>query len=230
MIEGHTVEVTKQRNFKRLILKIRPPEGTITISAPIYATKRDIHHFFMANIDQIHTMKVDVINKYQQRAKHYVTGETHYLWGQAYQLVIQESLGPRDGKFVGNQLILTIKKDDDETRRAKVLDDFYRNVLQAKIDELVEDLQREMDVYAREFRIKKMKTRWGSCNIQKRRIWINLALVKAPVECLESVLVHELVHLLEINHTKRFYALMDHYYPDWQTCNALLSKFDELYH
>ncbi|MGH2103285.1 M48 family metallopeptidase, partial [Aerococcus urinaeequi] len=81
-----------------------------------------------------------------------------------------------------------------------------------------------------EFRIKQMKTRWGTCNIQKKRIWISLNLVTAPLICLESVVVHELVHLLETNHTKRFYDLMDQYFPKWQEANAILSKLPSLFH
>ena len=81
-----------------------------------------------------------------------------------------------------------------------------------------------MGVKVAEFGVKKMKTRWGTCSLKARRIWINLELVKRPIKCLEFIVVHEMVHLLERNHNKRFYALMDKFMPDWKVWQNILNK------
>ena len=132
----------------------------------------------------------------------------------------QESLHPgcRHGVSVsaGDMLSLQVQPGTDRAGRKRALEGYYRELLHGRVPQLLAVWQPAMRVSAREWRTKRMKTRWGTCNIAARRIWLNLELAKKPERCLEYVVVHELTHLLERNHTKRFYVLMDRFLPDWR--------------
>ena len=229
-IAGYPVQVTKQANYKNLTLKAVPPYGDLRISAPKYASKDAIVAFVETNLARIERMQADIQNRYQDQVKHYETGESHYLCGQSYPLLVIEKPGPTSCQLMDDQLVLTVKPGMDQDERAQVMMTFYRQALKDQLAITGPKMMVHMDVWANEFRVKQMKTRWGTCNIQKKRIWISLNLVTAPLICLESVVVHELVHLLETNHTKRFYQLMDQYFPKWQEANAILSKLPSLFH
>ena len=229
-IAGYPVQVNKQVNYKNLTLRVVPPKGDLRVSAPKYASKAAIITFVENNLGQIEAMQKDVQERYQNQVKSYETGEIHYVWGQAYPLLVVESSGPSGCRLKDNQLVLTIKPGMDQIERAQVMTNFYREELKKQLAITGPKMMAHMDVWANEFRVKQMKTRWGTCNIQKKRIWISLALVTAPLICLESVVVHELVHLLETNHTKRFYRLMDQYFPKWQEANAILAKLPSEMH
>lgn len=229
-IAGFPVQVNKQVNYKNLTLRVVPPKGDLRVSAPKYASKAAIIAFVENNLGQIEAMQKDVQERYQNQVKSYETGEIHYLWGQAYPLLVVEKSGPATCQLIDDQFVLTIKPDMDKAERAQVMTNFYREELKKQLAITGPKMMAHMDVWANEFRVKQMKTRWGTCNIQKKRIWISLALVTAPLICLESVVVHELVHLLETNHTKRFYRLMDQYFPKWQEANAILAKLPSEIH
>ena len=192
-IAGYPVQVTKQANYKNLTLKAVPPHGDLRISAPKYASKAAIVAFVENNLSRIELMQADIKNRYQDQVKRYETGESHYLWGQAYPLLVIEQVGPTSCRLMDNQLVLTVKPGMDQAERAQVMTTYYRQALKDQLAITGPKMMTHMDVWANEFRIKQMKTRWGTCNIQKKRIWINLNLVTAPLICLESVIVHELV-------------------------------------
>ena len=127
-------------------------------------------------------------------------------------------------KRVGNKIILTVPEDSDESTKEKLMTEWYRAELKRSIPDVFERCQKRMNVYANEWRVKNMTTKWGTCNISKRRIWLNLQLVKKPPECLEYIIVHELVHLIEKNHTDKFQALMDKYYSTWREVKRTLNE------
>ena len=104
------------------------------------------------------------------------------------------------------------------------LKEWYRPILKAKIAELLPALEAQTGLYCSEWRVKDMKIRWGSCNITKKRIWLNLKLVQYPPECLEYVILHELIHLKVPNHSADFYAELDQYMPDWQMRRKILNR------
>ena len=124
----------------------------------------------------------------------------------------------------GNILQLFVNSGTDTEKRLKVLTEWYREQLKGKIPDLLNKWQPIIGKQVNDCRIKKMKTRWGSCNITKGRIWLNLELAKKPIECLEYVLVHELVHLWERYHNEKFRAYMDKYLPQWQEYSDMLNR------
>lgn len=145
------------------------------------------------------------------------------LWGEHIQVRIER--GASRGVSLDPQgfLRITLLSGDDQTRQQQILDDYYRDALSQKIKELAPQWERKLKVSANEYRVKKMRTRWGSCNIPKQRIWLNLWLAEKPIEQVELVLVHELVHLIEAGHGSRFQALMTQYLPDWRDRDSALN-------
>jgi len=161
----------------------------------------------------------------RQSEREMVTGESHYVFGKRYRLEVIERRGCDEVAIKNNSTLqLFVNPGTSTQNRALVLNEWYRDQLKAQIPDLLNHWQLAIGKQAADWGIKKMKTKWGSCNIAQRRIWLNLELAKKPLECLEYVLVHELVHLLERHHNDRFKAYMDKYLPQWQRCRDILKR------
>ncbi len=146
-----------------------------------------------------------------------VSGESHYFAGRRYRLDVVTRPGRAAMRLRNNTTIeLAVPPDADREARERILERWYRAQLRQRIPPLLEKWQPVIGVQVNEVRIKKMKTLWGSCNIKARRIWLNLELMKKSPQCLEYILVHEMVHLLERHHNERFQQFMDHFLPDWR--------------
>jgi predicted metal-dependent hydrolase len=161
----------------------------------------------------------------RQSPREMITGESHYLFGKRYRLEVIEHRGRHEVVIKNNSTLqLFITPGTSTQNRALVLNEWYRDQLKARIPDLLNHWQPVIGKEVADWGIKRMKTKWGSCNISQRRIWLNLELAKKPIECLEYVLVHELVHLLERHHNARFKAYMDKYLPHWQQCRDILKR------
>ncbi|MBU0960972.1 MAG: M48 family metallopeptidase, partial [Proteobacteria bacterium] len=123
-----------------------------------------------------------------------------------------------------DRIRLHVSNGTTSLKRIQLLHEWYRAQLKIRIPGLLERWQPRVQRKVSEWHIKKMKTRWGTCNITKSRIWLNLELAKKPEECLEYILVHEMVHLLERCHNKQFYEHMDRLLPMWRNVDRLLKK------
>ncbi len=157
----------------------------------------------------------------RQSAREMVSGESHYLWGHRYRLrVIQQPGPPRIVLRNKTTLELHVQPEASVERRERLLQQWHRRQLKELIPPLLEKWQRALGVQVADWGIKKMKTKWGACNVAARRIWLNLELAKKPMQCLESLVVHELVHLLERHHNDRFMAIMDKCLPQWRLYSA----------
>lgn len=158
--------------------------------------------------------------------KKYVTGEIFLFKGEKYFLVVNHQ-GPRSTVFIGgdNRICMTVKADSDVSQRKKILNHWYRNELKYAIAKTIAKWQPVVGVTVNEFGVRKMRTRWGSCNIQAGRIWLNFALIKFAEPFLEYVIVHEMVHLLERHHNDRFKRFMDQFIPDWRGLKKDLDLF-----
>jgi hypothetical protein len=164
-------------------------------------------------------------NQPRQSQREMVNGESHYFLGQRLRLRVIERQGRSGGSLRGRATLdLFVRPGGPVGQREAVLMRWYRDQLRELTTSLLQKWQVVLSVQITAWGIKKMKTKWGSCNTQAGRIWINLELVKKPPQCLEYIVVHELVHMLERNHTDRFTALMDQYLPDWRSRKALLNQ------
>lgn len=153
-----------------------------------------------------------------------VNGECHYLWGRQYRLNVIETTGRHHAKAMRGKVNLYVQKGTSKSNKGLVLSNYYRELIKRAVDPLILHWQHKMGVIPTYCGVKKMKTKWGSCNTDAKRIWLNLELAKKPPECLEYILVHELVHLLERKHNERFKAYMDEFLPDWRERRDLLNK------
>jgi predicted metal-dependent hydrolase len=161
----------------------------------------------------------------RQSQREMVGGESHYFLGQRYRIRIIDAPGP--GKIVlRNKSIIEmhVRPDTDTAQRELILSRWYRVQLKQMIPPLLEKWQPLLGVQAAAWGIKRMKTKWGSCNIAERRIWLNLELAKKSPPCLEYILVHELLHLLERHHNDRFAALLERHMPTWRSCRDELNS------
>lgn len=221
-IGGLPVEVIRKRNLKNLYIRVHPPGGNVTVSAPLEQTLDDVRLFVLKKLPEIIKVRERMLAQDRQSKREYVSGESHYLWGKPYRLQVIYEGTKRSIVKAPSKIIMTVPEGTDEKTRESLLTEWYRQELKRVLESVVIGCEKKTGVHANEFRIKNMKTRWGTCNIEKRRIWVNLQLVKKPVECLEYVVIHELVHLLERNHTHRFHALVEEYCPTWREAKKLL--------
>lgn len=217
--------VLYRKRIKHVYIKIVPPYGQVRVSAPLQAKQAMIETVIAQKREWIKQKQQKVISQSYQ--PQYESDNTHcYLWGQRYQLEIVE----KHGKHcviakTSDHLQLCVTQQTTLANRERVLSMWYRQQLHDRITQLLIDWQPIIGVTVESWGSKKMKTRWGSCNIRCKRIWLNLELIKRPPQCLEYVLVHELVHLLERYHNKRFYGFMDQFMPDWRQHKAVLDGF-----
>ena len=205
-----------------MYLRVKAPEGEVKITAPLDMPSEKIEAFLLSKRDWIEKKRISIQSMSNSEAYRYQSGEIHSLFGKNYILDVSCGPGQRSAAEQDGRLILKIHENDDFRRREKLLYDYYRQRLKNAIEQLAPHCEATTGVSAREWRIKDMKTRWGTCNIQDKRVWINLQLARKPLECLEYIMIHELVHLLERGHNKIFWGYMDLFYPNWRQARTRL--------
>lgn len=214
-----------KKNIKNLYISVLPPSGSVRVSAPLKMNDEMIKSFIMSKVPWIIKSQSRFKNRAVQIERKYVSGESIYLWGRRYEMNVEYTKTACKIDIIGDKLYFCIRKQSTMEQRQSALNEWYRRQLKDKVLPLLEKWQDILGVKVQEFRIKKMRTRWGTCNINDKRIWLNLELAKKPPECLEYVVVHELVHLLERNHNKVFKAYMDKFLPDWRNIKDELNSF-----
>ena len=224
------VEIHK-KNIKNLHLSVLPPQGRVRVSAPNNMNDEAIRVFIITKIGWIKRQQEKYKNQPRQCERAYVSGESVYFCGKRYRLDVIHSNVCNDVRISGDKLIFQVREASTTEQRANVLNAWYRENIKKEIPKLLEKWQKVIGVTADSWGVKNMKTRWGTCNVKDKRIWINLQLAKKYPECLEYVIVHELVHLLEKNHNKMFIGYMDEFLPYWRTTkdelNALILDYME---
>ncbi len=215
-INGISVEV-RRKSIKNLHVGVYPPDGRVRVSAPLRFDSESIRLAVVSRIGWIRRKRATFETQVRQTEREMVTGESHFVLGRRYRLKVVEAPGAHRVHIAGNSwLELTVRPGTDTAGRKRALERWYRDILRERIPALLDEWQPRLGVEVTEWRVKHMKTRWGSCNAEAKRIWLNSELAKKPEACLEYVLVHELTHLLERNHTDRFRALLDEFMPDWR--------------
>lgn len=215
-----------RKNIKNLHLAVYPPNGRVRIATPLRLDDEAIRLFAISKMSWIKKQISKLENQERQTYREFVSGENHYFEGHRYLLnVIYQKGTPKVIIRNKTYLDLYVKPNSTRDQRERVLIKWYRRELKAKIPALLEKWQTIIGVEISDWEIKKMKTKWGTCKIESKRIWLNLELIKKPFHCLEYIIVHELVHLLERNHGGRFMALMDKLLPQWQFSQKELNQF-----
>ena len=220
-IDGIPIEITKKR-IKNMSLRIYPPDGLVKVSAPMSFSTQFIHNYLQEKSDWIRTHRERIRERSSHTDELLQTGATIEYKGKSYLLIIEEHHGPSKIKIQDELIHYYTKPDQTQTQLKMHIEHWYRREMELILPELISHWETLIGVKVAEWGIKKMKTRWGSCNTRVGRIWLNLSLIKKPLICLEYVLVHELVHLLEASHNQRFYALMTQFMPQWREYQFLL--------
>ena len=217
--------VVQHKNIKNLHLKVLPPDGEVCVSAPYDFPLDAIRLLLIKKIAWIKAQQQKFADQPRQLPREYVSGENHYFRGRRYQLKVIQQTGRSSIEIKGiNTLQMHVSPKLSQAGRQLLLDAWYRKELMLQLDKIVLKRAKQMQLAIPEYRIKKMKTRWGTCNIQAKRIWLNLELIKKPPECLEYVVVHELTHFFERTHNKRFQNFMTKFMPNWRTQKKILNE------
>ena len=215
-VGGLRVDVVR-KPIKNLHLGVYPPNGRVRVAAPIGVSEDAVRLAVVTRMGWIRRQKARFGDQPRQSERAYVSGESHYFFGQRHRLSLIE--GARAGHVQirnSRTLELHVQTSSSQAVRERVFLAWYRHQPRERAMPLVESWSKAYGVSVPELGIKKMRTKWGSCNIEARRIWLNLELAKKPLQCLEYVIVHELAHFFERNHSDRFVALMDQMMPQWR--------------
>ena len=206
-----------ERTSRTFIWGVYPPNGRVRVAAPLYLDDDAVRLAVISRLGWIRRKQADFERQNRQSQREFVTGESHYFQGRRYRLDVTEHNSPPTVRLLNNTTIaLSVRPGTDRDMREAVLYRWYRRELRGQLPALLAKWAPRVGVTVADVRIRKMKTLWGSCNIEARRIWLNLELVKKPASCLEYVLVHEMVHLIERRHNARFRELMDRFMPQWR--------------
>ena len=223
-VGGLTVEVVR-KDIKNLHLGVYPPHGRVRIAAPLVVNDEAVRLAVIDKLGWIKRQRTKFAAQPRQSQREMVSGESHYFLGRRYRLRVHEHDAAAWVAVRGvASLDLFVKPGTSPDQREAVLSRWHRDRLKALIPALLEKWEPIIGVQVAHWGIKKMKTKWGSCNAAARRVWFNLELVKKPVQCLEYMVVHELVHLLERHHNENFTALMEAHVPQWRQHRAMLNS------
>ena len=210
-----TVDVI-QKNIKNIHLSVHPPTGRVRISAPTRLDIDTIRVFAVSKLSWIKKQQAKFERQKRESPREFLNRESHYFKGKRYLLKVIEKNAAPMVQLKHSKIELYVRPLASKEKMKSVLDEWYRSQLKASLPAIIEKWERKLNVQVNEFRIKKMKTKWGTCNQAAKRLWLNLELAKKPVECLVYIVVHEMFHLLERNHNDRFGSLMDEFMPKWR--------------
>lgn len=216
------IEVTR-KNVKYLRMVAYPSRKQVRISSPMHLEHKEIVEFAESKAQWIKKHLNNPVIEKPAHAEKLIDGSTHYLWGEPFTLRVLDDAEKYIVRRPSDQFVeLHVKAGSDEQIRERVLREWYRRELKRSVPALIKKWEPVMNVTVKEWNVKKMKTRWGTCNTKAGRIWISLNLVKKAPEFLEYIIVHEMTHLLERGHTRRFYRLMDKFHYSWRDVDKRL--------
>lgn len=212
------------KDIRNVHLSVYPPDGKVRVSAPLHMNMDTIRVFALSKLGWIRRQQAKLRAQERETPREYLNRESHYLWGRRYLLKVVERDTPPSVELKHGTVLLGVRPGTDTDKRELILDEWYRSQLRKALPELLGKWEAVIGVKAGHVFVQRMKTRWGSCNPAAKSIRLNTDLAKKPGECLEYLVVHELVHLLEPTHNARFVALMDRFLPKWKACRAELNR------
>lgn len=216
MVRDIPVEIVR-KDIKNLHLGVYPPDGRVRVAVPLRLDNEAVRLAVIARLGWIRRQRQAFEQQARQSEREMVTGESHYVAGRRYRLNVIEHAGPASVHLPNMRTLeLRVRAGSSRDARATVLERWYRQRLREQIPALIAKWEPEIGVTVAAWGIKRMKTRWGTCTIAARRIWLNVELAKKSAACLEYILVHEMVHLRERHHNVRFTQTMDRLLPQWR--------------
>lgn len=218
-----TVDV-EQKNIKNIHLSVYPPTGRVRIAAPLRFDLETIRMFAISKLSWIKKQQEKFQKQNRETLRKYKSRENHYYLGKRYLMQVVKTEGKPSVTLKHDKMMLQVKPDSSTEQKQLILQEWYRDRLKELIPKYIAKWEETMNVKVKDFSIRKMKTKWGSCNTEKKKILINLELAKKPLVCLEYIVVHEMVHLLERNHNDRFITYMNKFIPQWKHYREELNR------
>jgi len=224
-INDITIDVVR-KEIKNLHLSVNPPDGKVKISSPLRIDDEALRLFAVSKLSWIRKQKKKFKSQARQSSREFLSRESHYFQGRRYLLnVIEHNAPPKVVLRSKTYIDLYLRNGSTQFQKNKILNEWYRNELKKQIPPLIDLWDQKIGVTVNDWGVKQMKTKWGSCNIQAKRIWINLELAKKPIHCLEYIVVHEMIHLLERHHNEHFITYMNKFMPQWRSHRDELNQF-----
>lgn len=213
---GNIIIDVEQKDIKNIHLSVYPPDGKVKIAAPERMDLDTIRVFAINKLKWIKKQQQTFRNQVREAPREYLSKESHYFQGKRYLLKIIEQDTKPKVVLKHSKLELYVRPNTSSEKRKEIIEEWYRDEMKNTIPKMIEKWEKKIGVIANEFGVKKMRTKWGTCNTEAKRIWLNLELAKKPLECLEYIVVHELVHLLERKHNDTFIKYMNEFMPKWR--------------
>ena len=221
---GEIVVDVVKKDIKNIHLSVYPPIGKVRISAPARMDNDLIRVFALSKLDWIKRQQKKLREQARETPREHLDRETHYLWGKRCLLQIMEQDAAPRVEVIHRQIALQVRPGTDSEKRREILETWYRETLKTAVPPLIAKWEAILGVKVERFFAQRMKTRWGSCNPRLGSIRLNTDLAKKPPECLEYLVAHEMMHLLEPTHNRRFIALMDRFMPRWKYYQEELNR------
>ncbi len=223
-VDGIHIEVVRKR-VKNVNFRVYPPDGEVRVSAPYGLDTADLWHAVKGRMDWIRSKQRRFLRSPRPQPLRMLDGEEIPVAGARHRLAVRETSGRASIHLSAEgELVLCVPAEYDTERRKAILREWYRGYLKGQLPALIRKWEPRLGVRAADWGVKRMKTRWGSCNVAARRVWVNLELARQRADCLEYVVVHELAHLKERRHNARFRRLLDHALPHWRALEAELDR------
>ncbi|MCW3084018.1 MAG: Metal-dependent hydrolase [Bacteroidetes bacterium] len=223
-ISDFSIDVIRKK-IRNMHLSVYPPTGRVRIAAPLNIDDEAVRLFAISKLAWIKKNQRKFEKQERQSPRIYEERESHYFEGKRYLLKITEEEAPPKVLLRSKtQLELFMRPGTKPEQRQQILNDWYRQQLKKQIPSIIEKWEKKMDVSINYCGVKQMKTKWGACNIEEKRIWVNLELAKKPLQCLEYIILHEMIHLFERHHNERFLAYIDTFMPQWKLYKEELNR------
>lgn len=218
------IDVVK-KDIKNIHLAVYPPNGKVRLAVPQEVNDETVRLFAISKLPWIRKQQRKFQQQERQSLRQYVNRETHYFLGKKYLLRVEEV---QRGFAVSiknrTNVLMLVKRNATVKDKEALLNEWYRKELKKIIPKLIEKWEKVIGVKVEDWGVKHMRTKWGTCNIKSKRIWLNLELAKKPMKCIEYIVVHELIHLLERNHNERFIAYLNKFMPQWKAYKEELNR------
>lgn len=213
-----------QKDIRNIHLSVYPPSGKVRIAAPLHLDIDTIRVYAISKLSWIKKQQQRFQKQERETPRDYINLESHYYKGKRYLLKVIESDTTPKVILKHKTIELYVRSETNRKKKQTILDEWYRENLKLTIPKYIQKWEKQMGVLVNEFSVKKMKTKWGTCNREEKRIWLNLELAKKHPHCLEYIIVHEMVHLLERNHNDRFINHLNNFLPDWRHLKEELNR------
>lgn len=223
---GSIEALVVRKPIKNLHLSVLPPNGWVRVTAPVNMKDDAIRTLLALRLPWIKKQQSKFSGQERQTKRDYSSGESHYFFGKRYRLeVVYKDEAPTVFLKGKTKIILQVRPKSTTIKRREVMMNWYRKELHAVVNDLIVKWQKKIGLEVKYWGIKQMKTRWGTCNNKRARVLLNLELAKKPIACVEYVVVHELLHLIEKKHSDKFVSLIAKYIPKWKGIKEELNSF-----